>query len=46
MQLSAEIEMPLSGPRVAMIEFVAEDDAAAFRRDAHRLRHWLAALEH
>jgi sugar phosphate isomerase/epimerase len=39
---SAGIAMPLPGPRVAMIEFVAGDDPEAFRRDARTLSRWLA----
>lgn len=42
---SAEIAMMLPGPRVAMIEFVADDDAVALRRDAQALGQWLAAVE-
>jgi sugar phosphate isomerase/epimerase len=42
---SAAIAMPLPGPRVAMIEFVAADDPAAFRRDAGTLARWLAAVD-
>ena len=42
---SAEIAMPLPGPRVAMIEFVARDDPAAFRRDAQTLSRWLASVD-
>ena len=37
--------MPFPGARVAMIEFIADDDVAAFRRDATTLRRWLGALE-
>jgi sugar phosphate isomerase/epimerase len=42
---SAEMPMPLAGPRVAMIEFVAGDDPAVFRRDAQTLTRWLAGID-
>ena len=41
---SVAIAMPLAGPRMAMIEFVARDDPTAFRRDAQTLSRWLASV--
>jgi len=45
LRASREIAMPGSGPRVAMLEFVAADSVDAFRRDAATLVAWLEAID-